>query len=403
MFIHRMFALSWLPAILAVMGTGIFLANPEQVFQAATEGVEIWWKVVFPALMPYFMLTELLLASGLIHFCGRLATPVTGPLLGLPGAAIWALLSGWIGGYPAGAKATASLAQQGIIHKQQGERLLAYSHTASPALVATVIAAGFLHMPQLALPLLLIHWAAQLIVILLVAWSVRSPTAQLPKQAASIWKQALRDMRRARQADGRSFGQLLGDTVKHVIEQLFAIGGIIIFCSVAAVMLHPILNLLHLQAWGAWAVVVLEVHLGASQLAQWQLPELTIMMAAIGALLGFSGLSMLLQVRALLSKSGIRLHLFLMTRLMHAVLAFGLTLAIWEPLLHLLHRAVVPTITYEFPLIEQSSYGVAPLYVWALAAPAITILLFVFFVACSTLLIIMKKAGQRMTHWFRLF
>ncbi|GIQ68690.1 hypothetical protein DUZ99_03955 [Xylanibacillus composti] len=403
MFFNRKAIAVWVPALLAVLSTAVFLSNPEQVFQAASTGVEIWWKVVFPALMPYFMLTELLLASGLLHFCGRLATPITGPLLGLPGSALWALFSGWIGGYPAGAKATAVLSQQGIIQKQQSERLLALSHAAAPALIATVIAVGFFRMPQLALPLLLIHWGSLLAMAVLLAWLVPQPRQAVPESSESLWKQARLDMQRARQEDGRSLGQLLGDTVKHAIEQLFAIGGILIFCSVAAAMLRQLLPPLHTAAGEAWISALLEVHLGARQLADMPQQEVKLTMAAIGALLGFSGLSMLLQVRALVARTGIRFRIFFYSRLMHAALAFGLTLVIWEPLLRFLQRTAIPALASGWPVSAQGGQDMESLYVWAVAAPALSAALFGTVVACSALLLGVKRAGHRLAHLFRRF
>ncbi|MMZ62896.1 Sporulation integral membrane protein YlbJ [compost metagenome] len=51
--------------------TGVLLA-PEEVFKASSQGLKLWWTIVFPAMLPFLMLSEMLLALGIVHGLGVL-------------------------------------------------------------------------------------------------------------------------------------------------------------------------------------------------------------------------------------------------------------------------------------------------------------------------------------------
>ena len=49
---------------------------PDKAFQSSLEGLTIWWKLVFPALMPFLIMTELLIGFGVIQGTGVLLEPL---------------------------------------------------------------------------------------------------------------------------------------------------------------------------------------------------------------------------------------------------------------------------------------------------------------------------------------
>lgn len=49
---------------------------PQQTFQAAFRGLDAWWSIVFPALLPFFVMSELLIGLGVVNFIGVLLEPV---------------------------------------------------------------------------------------------------------------------------------------------------------------------------------------------------------------------------------------------------------------------------------------------------------------------------------------
>lgn len=71
-------------------GLGVFLTIsmvlfPEDAFAASIKGLDVWWNIVFPALLPFFIGAELLMGLGVVHFMGVLLKPLMRPIFNVPG------------------------------------------------------------------------------------------------------------------------------------------------------------------------------------------------------------------------------------------------------------------------------------------------------------------------------
>ena len=73
-------------AVLACILTVLIVAYPDISFQASLDGLKLWFEVVLPALLPFFIMAELLMGLGVVHFLGSLLEPIMRPLFRVPGA-----------------------------------------------------------------------------------------------------------------------------------------------------------------------------------------------------------------------------------------------------------------------------------------------------------------------------
>ncbi len=136
---------------------------PDKAFQSSLEGLTIWWKLVFPALMPFLIMTELLIGFGVIQGIGILLEPLMRIVFRLPGVSGWALASGLIVGFPTGAKITATLREKNLISQTETERLTALSHLCSPLFLIMVVGVGFLHSAKLGFILAVVHYVSAIL------------------------------------------------------------------------------------------------------------------------------------------------------------------------------------------------------------------------------------------------
>jgi len=60
---------------LAVALTVAMVAYPDLAFASAVKGLKVWWDVVFPALLPFFIAGQVLMALGVVSFMGVLMEP----------------------------------------------------------------------------------------------------------------------------------------------------------------------------------------------------------------------------------------------------------------------------------------------------------------------------------------
>ncbi|QHW30107.1 nucleoside recognition protein [Paenibacillus rhizovicinus] len=318
-------------ACLSVLLVASIITRPDEAFQASLQGLTVWWNIVFPGLLPFLTLLELMLAFGVVHALGTLLHPIMQKLFRLPGEAGIALALGWTGGFPCGAEAAAALRKRDALTVKQGNRLLALSHMPNPLFMLLVVGTGFLHRPELGAAITIVVWLAALLPVLVVARMTKLEAAPAEaRSSASLFRKAARAMREARERDGRSFGKLLGDAVTVAVYKLMAIGGFMIFCAVLVKLLEPLMP-------GSIPAFVLpglvESHIGAyAASAAAFTGGLPWKAAAIAAVLSWGGLSALLQAGAAISGTGLTLRSLAAARLLHSATAFVLMLTCWKPI-----------------------------------------------------------------------
>ncbi len=321
----------------AVLLVVCIVYSPGEAFQASGQGLAIWWRIVFPALLPFLVLSEILLASGFAHGLGVLLDPLTRKALGLPGTFAWILPLGITAGFPAAAAAAANLYKQGKISSQEAEKMASVAHFGSPMLLVIVIGTGYMGLQELGLLLLAVHWVSGIaagITLHLLSSNNRSKrkieahkTNFIPSRFLSRFRLAANQMEEARAADGRGFGKLLGDAVGSSVQTLMTVGG---YMLIFAVVIH-VLNSALPEFIPSFSVAgLLEVHLGSYAAAQLSMPPV-IVSAILGAILGWSGICAYLQVRSILKPAGIGSRFFIVNRLVHGAYAYVFTLLLWRP------------------------------------------------------------------------
>lgn len=129
-----------LMALVGLFITASLVLYPEESFNAALSGMRIFFDVVFPSLLPFFILSELLMGFGIVHGLSVLLEPLMRPLFNVPGAGAFALSMGLAAGYPMDAIITSRFRKQNLCTRVEGERLLAFSNTADPLFMFGAVA-----------------------------------------------------------------------------------------------------------------------------------------------------------------------------------------------------------------------------------------------------------------------
>lgn len=106
----------------------------EHGYRATVAGLKLFFEVVFPSLLPFFILSDILLASGMVHFLGVFFEPVMRPIFNVPGVGSFVFSMGLAAGYPMDAVLTAKFRKQGLCTKIEAERLLAFTNSADSKL-----------------------------------------------------------------------------------------------------------------------------------------------------------------------------------------------------------------------------------------------------------------------------
>ncbi|WP_211745990.1 nucleoside recognition domain-containing protein [Paenibacillus sp. Marseille-Q4541] len=330
--------ITMLLGICALLIVAAIIASPEEAFQASMQGLDVWWKVVFPALLPFLMLSQMLTAYGFTHGLGVLLDPLMRKMFRIPGPSGVGLAVGMSAGFPSGADTAVQLYRQKLITAKEVSRLASLTHFANPMTLLVVIGAAFYQNPIVGYVLILVHWASGIASGFILARfagrneviltsTLESKTEIVPKTA--MLHSMLQTASIAREKDGRSFGKLLGDTVSHAVQVLMMTGGAMIVFSVTIKLIGKYITPFFPDyIWSSF----FEIHLGAYALRSTEIISSPLHFGLLAAAIGWGGLSSHWQVSALLKPYGISTSTFTFGRVLHACISYILVLMLWKPI-----------------------------------------------------------------------
>jgi len=348
---------TWLWGSISAIFLWFIYLYPLASLNAALLGVDIWWHVLLPALLPFLVMAELLLGFGVVHFIGTILDPFMRPIFRVPGIGGFVMAMGFASGYPVAAKLTAQLHSQGMLSQAESTRLVAFCTTSDPIFLIGAVAVGFFARPDLALVLAVAHYSAALLLGVCMRFTSFSSneeppqvfhTAQSTHSRGSLLYKAWTAMHEAKAADGRLFGQLLQDALRSAFSLILIIGGLVVFFSVVITLLDQVGIVTLLNGTLGLVLYVTGLPLSLSPVIIDGLFEVTLGAKAAGMavanssllasaaltvfILSWGGFSVHAQVASLLHGTGVAYRTFFFARLGHGVLAALLLVLYWPVL-----------------------------------------------------------------------
>ncbi|MDD2554791.1 MAG: sporulation integral membrane protein YlbJ [Syntrophaceticus sp.] len=367
------------------------ICYPAASFQAAQRGLQTWWEIVVPSLLPFFIIAELLMNLGFVAFLGTLMDPAMRPLFNLPGSSGFILAVSYLSGFPLCAILCNKLRRENQCTKDEGERLLAFTSNASPLFMLGAISMAMYQNPALGPIIAGIHYLSNFICgLILKAFSSSQPFAA---QKYHIMLEALRAFATSSHLRTKNFGQLLGETVRNATLTLLSVGGFITFFSVIVGIFQeagifnlllnlfsPLMALFNIDAVLLQGIFIgfFEITIGIQMLSQ-SSSNLLAQILGIEALLAWNGLAIQAQIAGMLTDSDLRTRKYYLARLLQIPISMLITLLVF--LLPLEDIFAVPT---------AAGTAISPL-AWGGAVALLSIILFLGFGLGHTLLKIARK------------
>ena len=278
-----------------------FLFCPAACADGVREGLSLAAAQALPALFPFFVISELLTRCG---FAELLSFRLPARLYGLPSAASPALLLGLIGGYPVGAAAVCALYEQRILSRDAAERLGCLCNCAGPGFCIGLVGLGVFGSARTGALLYAIQLAAALAVGLCFD---RTPLPALPH--------------RAEQPACTSFSAAFCAAVRQAAGTALTVTA---FLTIFSVLLRLVSPLFAQLPCGSAIDGMIELTNGLDALAALPLPRPARLTLA-SFLLGFGGLSVQFQIRALAEAHDLPLRGLSAAKLLHGGFAAALT------------------------------------------------------------------------------
>ncbi|WP_461882355.1 nucleoside recognition domain-containing protein [Fusicatenibacter sp.] len=295
------------------------LIFPARTFFYACEGVNLWFHTILPSLLPFLILTSLLLETGAMRRIPVRAEIFFQTVLGLSPAGFYALFLGLLCGFPMGARITAQLYEAKKIDRNEACYLLTFCSSPSPAFLSSYVIltafSGQIH-PGFVFGVLYVS---------------NFLTGFLFRLIFHRFRPNLHDTHQARSAEKKemskqtSKGNLLDTSIMNGFEIITQLGGYIILFSILSGLL------MDLHPFGSASPLlcgVLEITTGISQLAASSLPS-SGKVSAVLACAAFGGLSVTAQTNCMIHNSGLPLWPYLAGKLCCAVFAGTLGLLLF--------------------------------------------------------------------------
>lgn len=297
---------------------------------AAKNSLILWANNVVPSLLPFFIATELLGYTNVVNKLGKLLNHIMQPIFNVPGVGSYALLMGIISGYPTGAKIVCNLKEQGLLTDIESERLLAFTNNSGPLFILGTVGVSLFGNTLIGFLLLLTHILACISVGILFRFWKKNRSSNFSNLKINI-------NNNKQLVNFSNLGEVLGKSITSSISTVVMIGGFVVLFSVIlsilknsniiellAHIIFPIFKLFGIQDFNfctSFISGILELTNGVMSISTIPCKNISINIILTSFLLGFAGISILLQVYSIIAKSNISIKPYIVGKLLHSLFA----------------------------------------------------------------------------------
>lgn len=289
----------------------LLVIMPEKAISTFSQGLIMWGTKILPALLPFFLLTNLLSYTTFTNSIGKLLSPITQKLYGVGGVAGYIYIMSILSGYPVGAKLTSDLYKQGAISSRQAITISSFTSTSGPLFVIGTVGIGFFNNLQLGVLLLLTHLLGAL-------------------ANGLLWKRKTQESNIYTQSTTKT-NNILNDSMVNSIISIMCIGGFVaIFYMFLQILFHlqafdiliNFLEIFHISPDISSAIIsgIIEVTSGAFELSKTTLSAKPSLMI-LSFLISFGGLSIHAQAYCFLKEFNMPYFKFFLQKITHAILS----------------------------------------------------------------------------------
>ena len=274
----------------------IMLIFPRQTFEGASNGLLLWFQIILPTLLPFIILSNLLIHTNAVTYISTIVKPFVQRLFRVSDYGCYAVFVGFLCGYPMGAKVVADLIQTEKISQKEGQYLLSFCNNTSPMFIISFIVLQNFKSESLLLGTLVILYLAP-VICSLVFRKFYKYQERMTSVPASV------------NAFHFNF-QIFDICIMNGFETITKVGGYIILFS--------ILFALGKQLPLMWLLPTLEISCGVSYITNLGIP-LTTVFPYVLALTSFGGLCAIAQTNSMIQESKLSIFPYIIQKLITAL------------------------------------------------------------------------------------
>lgn len=287
--------------------TALLLAFPKESLAFSLTGLQLWFNRMVPTLLPFMILSGIMIRLNLTEHVVKIISPFFLPLLKVSLNGIYALAIGFLCGFPMGAKVIADLYSCHKLSQKEASFLLAFCNNIGPVYFISFV------LPSLRLKLIFPYlfgmYGLPLCYGIFLRYTLYKNSLPIPVSSKPVRK--LKNILSA--AEGASPISLLDTLDDSILSGLYSIaklGGYMVFFNLLNLAPHALLPPLPLTDadWGAVINCLLEITSGISRIGS-QSPLIVLL------LLPFGGFSCIAQTYSMIKDTNLSLKHYIIHKL----------------------------------------------------------------------------------------
>ena len=338
-----------IPILFLAFTAGLLIFSKSNL-PAVKNGLTLFATSVIPSLFPFFVATELLMHTNIVNYIGNLFNSFMKPLFNVSGKGAFALVMGIISGYPVGAKIAANFRQNNICSKEECERLLSFTNNSGPLFIMGTVGIGMFGNSTIGLLLFITHLLASFTVgFIFRFWKYNRKSKKIKHQETQFNSSTATHLKthnentrsnnntpNSKMVSFYNLGEVMAESITNSISTILMIGGfVVLFSSIISILnasgitklvtstLSPIFSSLRIDTSFIQGIFTgfLEITNGISIISNIHVKNISMNIIITSFLLGFGGISIMLQVLSIISKTDLSCKPYIIGKLLHGFIA----------------------------------------------------------------------------------
>ena len=297
---------------------------------AVKSGLSLWANSVIPSLFPFFFFFLLLMHTNIVKQLGFLLNKSMKPLFNIRGEGAFAFIMGIISGYPVGAKIATNFRQNNVCTKEECERLLSFTNNSGPLFVIGTVGILMFKSTTIGILLFITHLLGSISVGIVFRFWKKN------KVSNNYIKHSNFDNSKHKKVSLNSLGEVMAESITSATSTILLVGGfIVLFSSIISILksscilnsialfINPIFEFINIDSAFCMPLIsgFIEITNGIASISNISCKKLSINIILTSFLLGFGGISVLLQVLSIISKTDLSIKPYILGKLLHGIIA----------------------------------------------------------------------------------
>ena len=297
---------------------------------AIKNGLNLWANSVVPSLFPFFVATQALMNTNFVNILGRFLNGIMKPLFNVSGEGSFAFIMGLISGYPVGAKIACDFRKNNICPKEECERLLSFTNNSGPLFIIGTVGILIFKSSTIGILLFITHIISSISVGIIFRFWKKNITSNDYMKTSNF------NTSNYKNVSLNNLGETIAESITSATSTILLIGGfIVLFSSMISILkssgilnsiatfIYPIFEFIDIDTSFCMPLIsgFIEITNGIASISSIACKKLSINIILTSFLLGFGGISVLLQVLSITSKTDLSIKPYILGKLLHGILS----------------------------------------------------------------------------------